>query len=381
MMQASDAAAMAHALSLGRRGLGRVWPNPAVGCVIVNDGRIVGRGWTRPGGRPHAETVALAQAGDAARGATAFVTLEPCAHHGRTPPCAVALIAAGVARVVSAMEDPDPRTAGAGHARLRSAGIDVDTGKGAAAAAADHAGFVLRITAGRPMVTLKLATSLDGRIATSGGASRWITGPSARRAVHAMRATHDAVLVGGGTARTDDPMLTVRGMGDMPQPVRIVASAGADIAPGGRLARSAAEVPLWILHAPMEAVVIAGWTAAGVRMIEVASPRGRPDPAAMLQALGAAGLTRVLCEGGGTLAAALLRAGLVDRIVTFCAGLAIGSDGLPGMGGLGLADLAAAPRFRLHSVRDVGGDAMMEWRRQVPRPTAPLAPRRRVRVS
>ena len=204
---------MALALSLGARGLGQVWPNPAVGCVIVKDGRIVGRGRTAPGGRPHAEPQALAQAGAAARGATVYVTLEPCAHFGKTPPCARALIEAGVSRVVSALEDPDPRVDGGGHEMLRAAGIAVETGVMADEARAAQIGFLTRITQGRPMVTLKLASSFDGRIATAAGESQWITGPGARRMVHAMRMSHDAVLVGGGTARADDPMLTVRGMG------------------------------------------------------------------------------------------------------------------------------------------------------------------------
>ena len=201
---------MAHALALGRRGLGRVWPNPAVGCVIVQDGRIVGRGFTQPGGRPHAETMALAQAGDAARGATVYVTLEPCSHHGQTPPCAQALIDAGVAHVVGAIQDSDPRVNGAGFDMLRAAGIKVTTGVCAEIAAEDHAGFFAKTTLGRPFLTLKLANSFDGRIATASGDSQWITGPQARRLVHGMRANHDAVLVGAGTARADDPMLTVQ---------------------------------------------------------------------------------------------------------------------------------------------------------------------------
>jgi diaminohydroxyphosphoribosylaminopyrimidine deaminase/5-amino-6-(5-phosphoribosylamino)uracil reductase len=208
---------MGLALALGRRGMGRVWPNPAVGCVIVRDGRVLGRGWTTDGGRPHAETQALAQAGDA-RGAVAYVTLEPCAHYGRTPPCAGALVAAGVARVVVATGDPDPRVAGRGLAILREAGIAVATGVREGEARRDHAGFLLRVTQARPFVTLKLAASLDGRIATASAESRWITGPAARTTVHAMRARHDAVMVGGGTARADDPLLTVRGMGARPQP-------------------------------------------------------------------------------------------------------------------------------------------------------------------
>ena len=196
---AEDADWMAAALSLARRGLGQVWPNPAVGCVIVKDGRVLGRGWTQPGGRPHAETMALAQAGDGARGATAYVSLEPCAHHGKTPPCADALIASGIARVVMPLEDPDPRVSGKGVARLHDAGISVEIGLLAAEAEAVNCGFLMRQRSGRPWVTLKLAASLDGRIATSTGQSQWITGPEARRHVHAMRLRHDAVMVGAGT--------------------------------------------------------------------------------------------------------------------------------------------------------------------------------------
>lgn len=187
-----DVAHMRHAVALSRRGLGRTWPNPAVGCVIVSDGRVVGRGWTQDGGRPHAEPVALAQAGDAARNATVYVTLEPCSHHGKTPPCSEALIAAGVARVVVACGDPDPRVNGRGIAMLRAAGIVVETGVCADEARAVLDGFLRRITDGRPTVTLKMAASWDGRIATATGESQWITGSEARRRVHAMRATHDA---------------------------------------------------------------------------------------------------------------------------------------------------------------------------------------------
>ena len=196
---------MALALSLGQRGQGCVWPNPAVGCVIVQGARIVGRGWTQPGGRPHAETMALAQAGDLAKRATVFVTLEPCAHHGATPPCAEALIAAGIARCVVAISDPDPRVSGKGIAKLQAAGIEVSAGCQAQEALLAHRGFFSRLQNGRPWVTLKLATSLDGRIATASGESQWITGAEARRDVHGLRACHDAVLVGGGTARADNP--------------------------------------------------------------------------------------------------------------------------------------------------------------------------------
>lgn len=359
----SDATHMAHALALGRRGLGNVWPNPAVGCVIVAGGRIVGRGFTRPGGRPHAEVVALAQAGPAARGATAYVTLEPCAHHGVTPPCSDALIAAGVARVVVALGDPDPRVNGGGIARLRAAGVAVTTGVGAVEARHDQRGFLSRITRGRPMVTLKLATSLDGRIATAGGESRWITAPPARRMVHAMRARHDAVMVGGGTARADDPMLDVRGLGIVHQPVRVILSRGLDLPLNGRLAATAGQIPLWLCHGPdIGADLAAKWAATGARLI--ACPldgAGQLQAAGVLAALGAAGITRVFCEGGGQVAASLLAADLVDELAVFGAGLALGADGRAAVGAMGIAALAAAPRFHLRDVLQVGPDVLHHW--------------------
>ncbi|MEI2807865.1 bifunctional diaminohydroxyphosphoribosylaminopyrimidine deaminase/5-amino-6-(5-phosphoribosylamino)uracil reductase RibD [Albidovulum sp.] len=364
MSAEEDRRHMAHALGLARRGLGRVWPNPAVGCVLVAGSRVIGRGFTRPGGRPHAETVALEAAGQAARGATAYVTLEPCAHHGRTPPCAEALAAAGVARVVTAIEDPDPRVSGRGHAMLRTAGVDVTERVLEGEARALQRGFLTRVTFCRPMVTLKLAASLDGRIATASGESRWITGPEARARVHAMRAAHDAVMVGAGTARADDPMLTVRGLGVAHQPLRVVAARTLDLDPGGNLGRSAREVPLWLVHGPAApAAARAAWTDTGARLIEVAEAAGALDPGAILAALGAAGLTRVFCEGGGQFAASLLGAGLVDEIALFTAGLALGADARPALGALGLGALAAAPRFRLAGVEQIGADTLSLWSR------------------
>lgn len=351
------------ALALASRGLGRVWPNPAVGCVLVRDGRIVGRGWTQPGGRPHAETVALAQAGDAARGATAYVSLEPCAHHGRTPPCAEALIFAGVARVVTALQDPDPRVHGRGHAMLAAAGIAVETGVEAAAARALQAGFLSRIERGRPRATLKLALTLDGRIATASGESRWITGPEARRATHALRASHDAVMVGAGTARADDPELTVRDLGVSHQPVRVIVARHLDLPRGGKLAASVPDAPLWLVHGLTAAVDRAqAWSVLGARLVPVAATQGgQLDMAAVLAALAEAGLTRIFCEGGGELAASLLAAGLVDELVVFSAGLALGAEGRPGLGALGLARLADAQRFRLAEARPVGCDVLHRW--------------------
>lgn len=364
----ADLRYMRLALSLARRGLGRVWPNPAVGCVIVNGGRIVGRGWTQPGGRPHAEPVALAQAGDAAKGATVYVTLEPCAHHGKTPPCAEALIAAGVARVVCALGDPDPRVDGGGFDMLRAAGIAVDIGLCAAEARADQAGFLSRVTRGRPMLTLKLASSFDGRIATASGESQWITGPEARRHVHAMRANHDAVMVGAGTVRDDDPSLTVRGLGVAQQPVRVVLSRHLDLPLDSQLARTARDVPVWICHGRRAAPeLISAWEGVGARLIPVDEAQATLDPASVLQALGERGLTRVYCEGGGGLAASLLIADLVDDLVGYGAGLAIGAEGRPSLAAMGLSRLVEAPRFDLVDCRDIGGDVLHRWTRKADR--------------
>lgn len=357
----ADRRFMAMALGLGARGLGRVWPNPAVGCVVVQGGVVVGRGWTQPGGRPHAEAVALAQAGGAARGATVYVTLEPCAHHGKTPPCAGALVSAGVARVVSAMTDPDPRVIGRGHAMLRGAGVGVTEGVLAGAAQLAQAGFLSRITRGRPMVTLKLALTLDGRIALADGTSRWITGPSARRAVHRMRADHDAVLVGAGTLRADDPDLRVRDLGMDIQPVRVIADTRLSLRPDARLLSGLEASPVWLLHAEG----LAGsdvWHARGVRTLACAPGPGGLQPASMLAALGAAGLTRVFCEGGGQLAASLLAAGLVDRLAVFSAGHMFGADARAGVGELGRATIGA-PAFRLVETRICGDDLLHLWHR------------------
>jgi diaminohydroxyphosphoribosylaminopyrimidine deaminase / 5-amino-6-(5-phosphoribosylamino)uracil reductase len=360
-----DLAYMRAALGLARRGLGQVWPNPAVGCVIVKDGRVGGRGWTQPGGRPHAETEALARAGKAAKGATAYVSLEPCSHHGKTPPCAEALIAAGVARVVAAVKDPDPRVSGAGIARLKAAGVAVETGFCAAEAAELNAGFFCRVKHGRPLVTLKLATSLDGRIATAGGESRWITGPSARERAHLLRATHDAVLIGTGTALADDPLLTCRLPGlESRSPVRIVLDRKLRLPPALRLFTEAGQMPAWVVTLAKSSPTRRGAHAKqGVEIVAVdPDAAGGIDLAAMLRALGGKGLTRLLVEGGGTLAASLLRAGLVDRLVWMRAPLALGGDGIPAIAALGLGDLAAAPRFDLISSETAGGDLIETYR-------------------
>ncbi|WP_413720342.1 bifunctional diaminohydroxyphosphoribosylaminopyrimidine deaminase/5-amino-6-(5-phosphoribosylamino)uracil reductase RibD [Silicimonas sp. MF1-12-2] len=362
-MTADDRRHMAHALALGRRGLGRVWPNPAVGCVIVSEGRVIGRGRTSDGGRPHAETQALSMAGDAARGATAYVTLEPCSHYGQTPPCAEALIAAGVSRVVVGAGDPDPKVNGRGIAMLRDAGIDVTTGVLEAEACRVNSGFLSRVTRGRPHLTLKLAFSLDGRIATASGESRWITGPEARRMVHALRASHDAVMVGGGTARADDPELTVRDMGADLQPVRIVASRNLNLPWPSRLASTIGHAPVWLVHGDTatSSEEVTRWAEAGARLLPAKVKGGHLDPVNLLKTLADQGLTRVFCEGGGTFAASLLSAGCVDELVVFTAGLAIGAEGQPGVGVMGLSALADAERFQLTETRCIGPDVMTRW--------------------
>ncbi|WP_213685765.1 bifunctional diaminohydroxyphosphoribosylaminopyrimidine deaminase/5-amino-6-(5-phosphoribosylamino)uracil reductase RibD [Roseicyclus sp.] len=365
MSMGEDDRWMRLALALGARGLGRVWPNPAVGCVIVKAGRVLGRGWTQDGGRPHAETMALAQAGAQARGATAYVSLEPCSHHGKTPPCADALTRAGVARVVVALGDPDPRVSGRGLAALRDAGIQVTEGVCTQEAQRAHRGFLTRVGQGRPMLTLKLATSADGRIATASGESQWITGPRARAWVHGMRACHDAVLVGAGTARADDPSLTVRGLGITHQPVRIVLSRRLDLPLDSALMRSARDIPVWLCHGPdAPAAAKTAWEAAGARLIAVTTGLGgQLDLGAVMTALGAAGLTRVFCEGGGMLAAGLLGADLVDDLALITAGMVLGAEGTPAIGAMGIAALAEAPRFALTETRALGGDVLSLWSR------------------
>ncbi|UWP93772.1 bifunctional diaminohydroxyphosphoribosylaminopyrimidine deaminase/5-amino-6-(5-phosphoribosylamino)uracil reductase RibD [Aliiroseovarius crassostreae] len=355
------------ALALGRRGMGLCAPNPAVGCVLVrpdqNGGRIIGRGWTQKGGRPHAEVVALTQAGNA-KGATAYVTLEPCAHHGKTPPCAQALIEAGVARVVVALGDPDPRVDGGGFAMLRAAGIEVETGLCADEARRDLAGFLLKVTKTRPWVTLKLANSFDGRIATASGESQWITGPDARRYVHALRARHDAVMVGGGTARDDDPGLTIRGLGVAHQPARIVLSRHLSLPEDSQLSRTAKEVPVILCHgakAPPERIKF--WQDCGATCLAVEEAEGALDPRSVLHSLAGQGLTRVFCEGGGALAASLLRADLVDELIGMTAGVALGAEGRPALAGMGITHLADAPRFTLIETRALGGDVLHRWSR------------------
>jgi len=356
-----DLGHMMAALALASRGLGRVAPNPAVGCVLVRDGILVGRGWTQPGGRPHAETEALRRAGSAAAGATAYVTLEPCAHHGSTPPCADALIAAGVSRIVVAIEDSDPRVAGRGLDRLRAAGIRVEVGPCAEEARQLNAGFLKRVEHGVPLVTLKLATTLDGKIATHTGESQWITGPAARGLGHMLRRQHDAVMVGSGTVLADDPALTVRlpGLAD-PPPLRIVVDGRLRTPLTAQLVRTAKQVPTVIVtHAGVDPPRARAFRACGVDLVE--APRdadGNIDLRAALTVLAKRGLTRILVEGGATLAAGLLRARLVDRLAWFRSPGLIGGDGMDAVKPFGTDRLVQQALGTRLSVMRLGQDLL-----------------------
>ena len=359
MSAAADRRFMALALALAERGLGNVWPNPAVGCVLVKDGRVAGRGWTQPGGRPHAESEAIDRAGAAATGSTAYVTLEPCAHHGRTPPCVDLMLGAGIARTVVAAVDPDPRVDGKGIARLRAAGMAVEVGCMEAQACRLNAGFFRRMRQGRPLVTLKLATSADGRIATAAGDSRWITGPTARAEGHRLRLRHDAIMIGSGTALADDPLLTCRLPGlEHRSPVRVVLDRRLRLPADGRLARSAAEQPLWLFTSAPGTAEAEALRARGVSVFAVAGEGAADGLQSVLAALARQGITRVLVEGGATLATALLGAGLVDRLYQFTAPLLIGADGYPATHSLAVARLADARRWRRVDGRIVGPDRL-----------------------
>jgi diaminohydroxyphosphoribosylaminopyrimidine deaminase/5-amino-6-(5-phosphoribosylamino)uracil reductase len=361
----TDEVHMRNALALARRGLGETAPNPSVGCVIVAGNRVVGRGLTQPGGRPHAEVMALAAAGEKTRGATAYVTLEPCSHTGKTPPCTGALIAAGIARVVYGATDPNPEVNGQGAAKLRAAGIAVTSGILRAECEAVIAGFAQVIATGRPLVRLKLASTLDGRIATSTGASQWLTGEPARRAAHAMRGRHDAVLVGVGTVLADDPELTCRIPGFRIAPlVRIVVDSHLRTPLLSKLVRTATVAPLWLIHRngadPARRHAL---ESAGVRLIEAPSAPAGVNLAAALNICAKFGITRVLAEGGGAIAAALLRDRLVDRLAWFHAPALIGGDGWPAAQAFGVTALADMPRFLPVAQTRWGDDMLTTYRK------------------
>ena len=367
MSKAADQRFMQLALTLGRRGQGRTWPNPAVGAVVVKDGVIVGRGWTQPGGRPHAEPEALRRAGEAARGATLYVTLEPCSHYGKSPPCVDAVMAAGIARVVSAIEDPNPEVAGQGHAKLRAAGITVDVGLGAAEAARDHAGHFRRVRDKRPHVILKLAVSSDDKIGAAGHKPVAITGEAARTRVHLLRAQCDAILVGIGTVLADDPSLTCRLPGmEWRSPVRVVLDRALRIPGTSRLVHSARETPLWIMTSDLsEAPAAVKLGAAGAQVIRVAAttnPAGL-DLSAVLHALSEKGITRLMIEGGAKVASSFVAAGLVDEIWLLRGPDAVGADGVPALDALPLASITQSPAFRVRASESLNKDTLTVYER------------------
>lgn len=370
-MSGADARFMRLALALGRRNLGRTWPNPSVGAVVVaggpGAGRIVGTGVTAPGGRPHGEPLALEEAGAAARGASLYVTLEPCAHHGRTPPCTDAIVAAGITRVVSAMEDPDPRVAGRGHARLRAAGVAVETGLLREEALRDHRGHVCRVTLGRPGIHLKLARTRDG-YAASGAERLRITGAVAEGAVHLWRAQADAILIGLGTARTDDPSLTVRLPGlEARSPLRVVLDSQLRLPPSSVLARGARDVPTLVVaahNAPAHAKRML--EALGVEVVRVAGDAaGRVDLPAALTMLAARGITRLCSEGGPRLADALAEADLVDACTLITGPAELGPRGGLVAVGPHLAARLAGGAFRAVEHLVLGADRAVTHERRV----------------
>jgi len=365
--KAADQRFMQLALTLGRRGLGRTWPNPAVGAVVVKDGVIVGRGWTQPGGRPHAEPEALRRAGDAARGATLYVTLEPCSHFGKSPPCADAIIEAGITRVVSAIEDPNPEVAGQGHGKLRAAGIAVDVGLCRTEAAYDHAGHFRRIRDKRPHVILKLAVSADDKIGAAGHKPVAITGEAAKTRVHLLRAQCDAILVGIGTVLADDPELTCRLPGmEARSPVRLVLDRALRIPGTSRLVHSARGTPLWVLTSDLsEAPAAMKLGAAGAQVIRVAAITRPPglDLPAVLHALSDKGITRLLVEGGAKVASSFVAADLVDEIWLLRGQEAVGADGVPALDALPLSAITQSPGFKVRGSESLNKDTLTVYER------------------
>ena len=347
-MAGDDERYMSAALDLARRG-SFTSPNPRVGAVLVRDGRVIAEGWHRGAGTPHAEAVVLSEAD--ARGATLYVTLEPCVHHGHTPPCAPALGDAGVGRVVVAIEDPDPRVGGRGLAHLRQRGVEVVTGVLAAEARAINAPYLHHRTTGRPLVTLKLALSLDGRLTARDGSARWITGASTRRAVHQRRAGVDAVMVGAGTALADDPALTARDVAAPRQPARVVVDAAGRVPARAALFERAGEVAQVIVattaRAPHE--IQTAWKETGAEVVTLPASDGGVDLGALVDDLGRRGMLEVFCEGGAALATSLLREGLADRLELHYGPVVLGDGGL-GLGDIGVSSLTAARRWRVLDV-------------------------------
>ena len=358
---AEDHAFMAHALQLAAKGLWTTSPNPRVGCVIVRDGEIVGEGWHERAGEPHAEVHALRAAGDKARGATAYVTLEPCSHFGRTPPCSDALIRAGIARVVAAMQDPNPRVAGSGLARIAEAGFETACGLLSDQARELNRGFIKRMEHGLRWVLLKLAASLDGRTALANGESKWITGPDARHDVQHWRARACAILTGVGTVLADDPQMNVRELDTPRQPLRVIADSALATPPHARILQGGGTL---IACANAEGGKADALRAAGAELLPCPGADGRVDLTALLAELGKRGINELMVEAGATLAGAMLRTGAVDEILLYVAPALMGSDarGLLDLGGL--TSMEDVPRYRWHEVRRVGGDLRLTLRPQ-----------------
>ena len=347
---AADHAHMARALQLAARGIFTTTPNPRVGCVIVRDGRIVGEGWHERAGAPHAEIHALEQAGEAARGATVYVTLEPCSHHGRTPPCAEALVNAGVARVVAAMRDPNPLVAGGGIDMLTLAGIRAEVGLLESEARALNPGFISRMTRQRPWLRLKTAATLDGKTALANGASQWITGEAARADVQRLRARACAILTGSGTVLADNPRMNVRDVDIGRQPLRVIVDSAL------RTPADAAILPALVACHHADPKLRAALERAGAEVIELPAADGRVDLAALLTLLGQRGVNELHAEAGAALNGALLTAGLVDEWVAYMAPMAVGDHARGLFAHPPLTSLAGAAQFKLADVRQIGGD-------------------------
>jgi diaminohydroxyphosphoribosylaminopyrimidine deaminase/5-amino-6-(5-phosphoribosylamino)uracil reductase len=335
---ADDARFMALAFTLGRRGLGNTWPNPAVGAVIVKEGVIVGRGWTQPGGRPHAEVEALRHAKKAAQGATMYVTLEPCSHQGQTPPCADAIVKAGIARVMSALEDPNPEVAGKGHERLRAKGITVDVGLGADAARRVHAGHIMRVTQQRPYVMLKLAVSADGKAGLANRKPAAITGEAARVRVFQMRAASDAIMVGIGTVLSDNPQLTCRLPGMFERsPVRVVLDAKLNLPLATSVVATVRETPTWVFTSSKPSAIAEEiLQQKGCKVFRVGDVDGRLDLDEVLKVLAEQGITRLMVEGGPKVAGAFAAANLVDEMAVLRGEKSIGASGIAPLEGMPL---------------------------------------------
>jgi diaminohydroxyphosphoribosylaminopyrimidine deaminase/5-amino-6-(5-phosphoribosylamino)uracil reductase len=356
---------MAQAVALGERGRATSAPNPWVGCVVVRDGRIVGEGYHRRAGEPHAEAHALCQAGDLARGATAYVTLEPCAHYGRTPPCVVALLRAGVARVVVGVLDPDRHVSGRGVAELRAAGLEVEVGVGDHHVAESLAPYLHQRRTGRAFAVLKAAISLDGRTAAADGSSQWISGPAARADAHALRAESQAILVGSGTALADRPSLTVRDAPRTPdrQPLRVLLDASGSVPASGPLFDPELAPTLVMTSEGADRAAVRAWCEAGadVEILPRASTGQGVDLTRALESLGRRGVLQVLVEGGARVHAGFARAGLVDRLVLYMGPRTLGAEGRPLLAGPGPRSLADADCWRLLDVRRVGEDVRLEY--------------------